>query len=306
MKSCCFIPLLLSLCVPVFADTPLPGVQYSTDAVIAPSGAGTDFWMYEEATPGNLARADHSANLHDVLSGHAGAPGGNVELFPTSEWPVFADASAAGAFASVIPTTLVGTAGASAFVFRSLNGNDWFGGGSGYNTSFGAPTLATQWFNGFIDSVVGAMTDPMAAAGVSMFRATLFDEWRDAGGFASLSDANIGYVYENTSGEIQFGLEGFLDASPRFRQFLNDSGYAGFSEFVPDGIQYSEVVMLNDEAYYSFGNGTPSGVQLDDAPFNSYTADFAFTEQVPEPSAISVVILALVPAMLRRKRRELL
>lgn len=249
-------------------------------------------------------KTDNAANLHDVLSGHAGAPGGNVELFPTSEWPVHADASMTGAFATAMPTTLTGTAGASSFAFRSLNGNDWFGTGSGYDTSFGAATLATQWFNSFVDSVAGLMTNPFVAAGFSAARADLFETWRDSGGFASLSDANIGYVYgsETGDGTVHFGLEGFLDASPRFRELLTEAGHGGFAAFVPDGIQYSEAVILNDEVYYSFNNATPSGVQLDDEPFNSYTANFDFTSTVPEPSAVLCLLIGAGATALRRRR----
>lgn len=42
-----------------------------------------DFWIYEETIPGNPALKNNVANLHGVLAGHAGAPGGNVEFFPT-------------------------------------------------------------------------------------------------------------------------------------------------------------------------------------------------------------------------------
>lgn len=295
--------VLLALSVtPALADVALPGASYSVDAVLNPSAAGTDAWIYEETTPGNLTLTNAVGNLHGVLGGHAGAPGGNVELFPASETAAYIDSSAGTAFATASPVTLSGTAGSTAFTFRSLNGNDWFGSASGYSTLYGAGTLATAWFDGFIDSVASLM-NPVAAAGLNSVRGDLFDEWRDSGGFASLSDANIGYVYESTAtGGLNFGLEGFLDASPRFREFLQDAGYGMFAAFVPDGIQYSEVVMLDDEAYYSFLNGTPSGVQLDDAPFHSYTADFAFTKQVPEPSGLGLAAVALASGLFARRR----
>jgi hypothetical protein len=285
------------------ADTQLPNAVYSNNAVLTPSAPGTDFWIYEETTPGNLALTNVAGNLQSVLGGHAGSPGGNVELFPTSEHAVYADSSAGGAFASASPVTLAGSAGSSVFSFRSLNGNDWFSSASGFSNIYGSATLATAWFDGFIDSVASLM-NPVSAAGLVSVKGDLFNNWRDSGGFASLSDANIGYIYESTAtGDLNFGLEGFADASPRFRQFLDDAGYGAFVAFVPDGIQYSEVVMLDGEAYYSFLNATPSGVQLDDVPFNSYTADFAFVKTVPEPSSLLLIGAAGGLAVLRRRRQ---
>jgi hypothetical protein len=284
------------------ADVGLPGAIYSTDAVVSPSVAGSDFWIYEEATPGNLILTNDAAQLHAVLEGHAGAPGGNVELFSQSEFPEYLDAGSGGAFASVAPVYLSGTAGTFAFEFRSLNGTDWFGSPSGYDTSYGASTLATEWFDAFIDSV-SAISNPFVGSVLNANRSVLFDQWRDAGGFASLSDANIGYVYQDgVGGDLHFGLEGFLDASPRFRQFLADAGYGLAAGFVPDGIQYSEVVMLNGEVYYSFGNATASGVQLDDAPYHSYTGDFEFVASAPEPGgALLIAVVGFWLMLFRRK-----
>jgi hypothetical protein len=291
----------VSIASPALADTNLSGAIYSNNAILTPSVMGTDAWIYEETTPGNLTLTNSGSQLNAVLGGYAAAPGGNVELFPQSETSAYtSDSSASSAFANTVPVKLTGTAGSTAFAFRSLNGNDWFGSASGYNNTYGADTLATAWFNGFVDSVASLIPNPVVAAGLNAARADLFADWRDSGAFASLSDPNIGYVYEN-AGQLNFGLEGFLDASPRFREFLAESGYAAFAAFVPDGIQYSEVVMLNDEAYYSFLDGTASGVQLDDAPFNSYTADFAFAV-VPEPSSMALLGAAGVLTFFRRRR----
>lgn len=302
-RSFVWLPaVLLSAMVQAHGDVTLPGAIYSTNAVISPSNPGTDYWLYEETSPGNLTQTNAPGQLTEVLRGHAGASGGNVELFAMSELLIYQDSTLTGEFASVAPVTLSGTAGSVDFTFRSLNGQDWFGTGSGYDTSYGAATLATEWFNDFITSVTSLMTDPFAAAGVNLLRANLFNQWRDAGGFASLSDANIGYVYQDgATGELNFGLEGFLDASPRFRQFMQDAGYGGFSDLVPDGIQYSEVVMVDEVPYYSFNNATASGVQLDDAPFHSYTGTFAFAV-VPEPSGVMLAGFAAALGCLRRRR----
>lgn len=303
MKRLLLLPFLLLGLTQASADQTLAGAAYSTDAVISPSSPGSDFWLYEEQTPSNLALTNNPANLISVLQGHAGAPGGNIEIFPLSETSTYADMSVTGAFANTTPITLSGTAGTASFTFRSLNGQDWFNTGSAYDTSYGVANLANQWFNGFIDSVISKMSNPGVIAGINASRSSLFDDWRDTGGFNGLSDANIGYVYQEvSSGDLKFGLEGFIDASPRFRQFMADNGYGAFVSFVPDGIQYSEVVILNGVVHYSF-EATPSGVQLDDAPYNSYTGTSAFTVQTPEPSGAMLALMTFSLALLRHRRR---
>ncbi|TLD72145.1 PEP-CTERM sorting domain-containing protein [Phragmitibacter flavus] len=303
-----FVPLLagaiavaMSVQTTVKADEALPGAMYSTDAVVTPGTVGNEFWIYEESTPGNLVLTNDAGQLHAVLRGHAGAPGGNLELFAWSELPGYVDASSGGAFATVVPVTLSGVAGAFAFEFRRLNGTGWFGSTSGHDTTYGASTLATEWFDGFMDHVA-ALSGGFVAAVLNANRGGLFDDWRDAGGFASLSDPNIGYVYQDgVGGNLRFGLEGFLDASPRFQQFLTDAGYGAVAGFVPAGIQYSEVVMLNGAAFYSFGNATSSGVALND-PFQSYTGTFAFVSSVPEPGgALLIGTIGVFLLLCRRK-----
>lgn len=278
-------------------------VTYSVDAMVnAP--APTLFYVYKEGSPGIIV-LDNTYPVTSALMGTANAAGGNVELFATGDAdPLYEDPANGQPFSTVPLVSLTGTANGAAFNLTSLNGTLWFtttGGGS-YSLAYGANNLANTWFNGMMDTVIAKMTqqniNPAVIAAVNGSRASIFDAFRDAdgGGFTELSDPNISHLYED-AGQFNIGLAGFMDQSPRLRAL-----FPQFEAFIPDGVQWSEVVMVNGQPLYSF-TGVPSGVLMNDN-FSSFNATYivmAPAPQIPEPATFSLSLLAAA-ALLRRRR----
>jgi len=185
---------------------------------------------------------------------------------------------------------------------RSLNGNDWFNDSLGaYNLSYGSSNLANDWFNDFLSQMA-------ASASLAPFiignEAALFDSFRDNGGFAQLSDPNISYV-DLTGSDIEVGLAGFLDAKPRVVDLLTSAtgqSSSFLSNFVPDDLQLSEVVIIDGEAYYEF-SASPSGVIFNDG-VGSYSGTYEITVSAHAPEPSSALLLALGACGLLGKRRR--
>ena len=286
--------ILLSLAA---SAATVSAVTYSTNAVVnAPSP--TQAYIYKEQPAGTIV-LDNAYPVTSALQGTAGAAGGNVELFATGDSdPAYLSPAAGGAFATVPLVTLSGSANNAPFVLSSLNGASWFTttGGGGYSTVWGATNFANVWFNGLLDALIVKANNAIFTLGVNQNRATLYDSFRDAGGFTETSDPNISYLYED-GGQFHIGLAGFMDQSPRLRVL-----FPTFANFIPNGLQWSEVVMVNGVPLYSFV-GTPSGVVMNDN-FGSFNATYALTApapQVPEPGTAALLLLPAA-AMLRRRR----
>jgi uncharacterized protein (TIGR03382 family) len=274
-------------------------VTYSTNATVtAPPPTLTYTYREEPGNPGNLI-LDNTYPVTDALQGTAGAAGGNVELFATGDQdPQFANPASGQPFATVPLVSLAGSANNAEFTLTSLNGNTWFTttGGGTYDVAWGANNLANVWFNQLADAVVAEITNALVIGLINANRQSIYEAFRDQGGFTELSDPNISHLYED-AGTFNIGLAGFLDQSPRLRVLFPD-----FAAFIPDGIQWSEVVMVNGVPRYSF-TGVPSGVSLDDN-FGSFNATYVITApaaQIPEPASAALAVLA--GAALGRRRR---
>jgi hypothetical protein len=272
-------------------------VTYSSNPVVT-APAPTQYYVYREQPAGIIVN-DNSYPVADALQGTAGAAGGNVELFATGDAdPAYTNPAQGGAFATVPLVTLTGTANNAPFNLSSLNGNIWFTTTTNtYSTTYGAQNLATRWFNDLADAMIARVNNPTFTLGINASRATLYSGFLNQGGFTELSDPNISHLYED-GGQFNIGLAGFLDQSPRLRAL-----FPQFFNLIPDGIQWSEVVMVNGVPRYSF-TGTPSGVRMNDN-FGSFNATYVITApapQIPEPGTIGLLLLPAA-ALLRRRRK---
>ena len=291
-------PILCLLCLAGTASA----VTYSLDPIVT-APAPTQFFVYKEQPAGTIV-LDNTYPVASALMGNAGAAGGNVELFATGDSdPLYQDPAGNLAFATVPLVSLTGTANGAAFNLTSLNGNIWFTttGGGGYSTVYGASNLATVWFNQLMDTVIAKMAaqnfSALVIGAVNGARATIFDAFRDDGGFTELSDPNISHLYED-AGQFNIGLAGFMDQSPRLRAL-----FPAFEQAIPNGVQWSEVVMVNGVPRYSF-TGVPSGVVMNDnfGSFNATYVIIADAPRIPEPATASLTLLGAA-ALLRRRRK---
>ena len=284
------------LCLLCLADT-ASAVTYSLDAIVT-APAPTQSYIYREAPPGALV-LDNTYPVTSALQGTAGAAGGNVELFATGDSdPTYVNPALGQPFSTVPLVSLTGTANNAAFNLTSLNGTLWFtttGGGS-YDIAWGANNFANVWFNQLMDAVAAKMTNAIFIGLLNANRQSIYESFRDQGGFAESSDPNISHLYED-AGQFNIGLAGFIDQSPRLRAL-----FPTFASFIPNGVQFSEVIMVNGVPRYSF-LAVPSGVVLDDQ-FGSFNGTYVITAaapQIPEPATASLALLG-VAALIRRKR----
>ena len=274
-------------------------VTYSTDATVT-APAPTQFYVYREAAPGSLV-LDNTHPVPAALQGTANAAGGNVELFATGDLdPNYANPANGQPFSIIPLVSLNGTANGSPFTLTSLSGTTWFTTtGGAYDTGYGVSNLANIWFSGFADAIAARMTATGLGAFVGLLNAnrpTIYQTFLTQGGFTELSDPNISHLFED-AGQFNIGLAGFLDQSPRLRAIFPD-----FANFIPNGVQFSEVVMVNGVPRYSFA-AVPSGVVLNDQ-FGSFNGTYVITApapRIPEPAATALSLLAGA-ALLRRKR----
>jgi hypothetical protein len=240
-------------------------------SITDPSVSGSDYYLYE-AIGGETFR-NGSADLSSILEGSAGSPGGNLELFASSE-------QAGANFMQ--PTSLSGTIGGKDITISSLTLSDWamdVGGGM---------TFAQQWFGKALDangiSLVHPFYGDLTGAAFNMFVGN--------GGLQRFSDPNISYVNQDDStGEINIGLAGHHNAADLIADVLPSQ----LQSFLPDSIQASEVVKVTyngaSKLLYSF-DASLSGLVAADDGFShngNYEVSMAGvppTESVPEPSAM--------------------
>jgi hypothetical protein len=285
--------------------------------------SGNDYYLYD--VNGSQTYLNQSASLDSILQGNSSTPGGNIELFASSE-----NQSGLAAFMSGQTTSISGTVGGQNLTLSSLNANDWFWDGSKINTSYGANNLANRWFGEFWDK--GA-TETVKTNGVSVqktvtfntpwglktqninvalnaaqARAFAFDQFNSIGGFARSSDPNISYVYEDNN-DIKIGLAGHYDLKAFYTQ---DSQYAWLAPYLVDGFQASEVLKYSygdtTDYLYSF-NATRSGLLETDGwshngNYEVKIAGAVQSKDVPEPITGLIAAAGLGGAAMRRMKKS--
>lgn len=262
---------------------------------------GTDYLLYD--VTGNSTYVNPNANLNSILAGNSAHPGGNVELFASSE-----TLSNAQFLASTASTSVSGLVAGSMLTLSSLTAADWFSTGSGMSMSYGANNLANRWFNDFLNAA-GQGSASLAT------KADLYNIFGGIGGFQRSSDPNISYI-NSSGGNINIGLAGHFDLKAFYTR--PGSPFAMVAAFLPNGFQASEVVRATyngtTQYLYSF-SATNSGLTNDVGPGadgTSHSGNYEVSLRsvvtpprrtaVPEPSAM--LALFGLGAFLVTKRKQ--
>ena len=272
---------------PAFAGS-LTGATLNNDAV-----NGTDYYLYDANTT-NTFRND-SASLSKILTGNAGSPTGNVELFANSEKLTNTQFNS---YSKV--TTLSGVIGGKSITLSSLTLADW------NSVQKNGKTLAKSWFDDALtNNGLGALVGTSTAN-------TLYSSFISKGGLQRFSDPNISYVNQNdTTGEISIGLAGHYDATSLLLPVIPNSLkplLAGKT------LQASEIVKVSynggpAQYLYNF-TATNSGlVEVGDGISHKgnyeVTLDGIPPEAVPEPSAmLGLMAVGGLFAASKRKSRK--
>ncbi len=261
--------------------------------------SGSDYLLYGTCSPTSTCLSP-GADLNTILAGNAASPGGNVELFASSE-------TAAGnvAFVNGTRTSLTGTVAGKNLTLSSLTFADWFGAPN--QVYYGASNFANTWFNAFLNAAGFGGEAPF-------LKAQAFNTFLGIGGFQRSSDPNISYI--TTSGsDILIGLAGHFDLKAFYAASPNPVMKA-FANLLPNGFQASEVVKATidgtDQFLYSF-SATASGLTNSagagaDGASHSGNYEVALRgvvtptpESVPEPS--SMLGLAAIGGLFAAKRK---
>jgi len=281
--------------------------------------SGNDYYKYD--VNGSQTYLNQSASLDSILQGNSSNPGGNIELFASSE-----KQSGLTAFMSGQTTSISGKIGGQTLTISSLNAKDWFWDGSKIDPSYGANNLANEWFAEFWEK--GA-TETVKTKGISVkqtvkigpktqkidvaltaaeTRKFAFDKFNSIGGFAGSSDPNISYIYEDKN-DINIGLAGHYDLKAFYTQ---DSQYSWLAPYLVDGFQASEVLKYTygdtTDYLYSF-NATKSGLLETDGwshngNYEVKIAGAIQSKDVPEPITGLVAAAGLGGAALRRMKKS--
>ncbi|XWK86078.1 MAG: NF038130 family PEP-CTERM protein [Phormidium sp.] len=211
-----------------------------------------DAWLYDNnygsCGPTSTCLTNDMSRLNAILAGNSSAPGGNVELFASSE-----GVNLSTYLTSNARTNIEGTVAGRSLTLSSLTATDWFG--SSLNTAYGADNFANRWFNEFYNAAgLASSFGNSTVARSTAYYAFLSDQVK---GFQRSSDPNISYI--TTSGsDLLIGLAGHLDAKAYYAPILGS-----LATFIRDGFQVSEVVKVNyggvEQFLYSF-NATSSGL----------------------------------------------
>lgn len=264
--------------------------------------AATDYLLYDSNATNTFLSPN--ASLQAILGGTAANPTGNVELAASSE---------KAGFDFTKNTTLNGTIGGRAISISSLTSADWA-------SSYKGTTFGQHWFNSALTangftSMVGTTTGT-----------TLFDIFKNNGGFQRFSDPNISYVSQDSSNVINMGLAGHYNASSLFTKSIDQyvattklsssqkTMMAGLkSQLSSKVIQASEVVKTTYEGKTDYGfsfSATQSGL-VERGDNLSHTGNYVVSLQgiepvkkkVPEPSIVLglIGIAGLAKRKLRRR-----
>jgi hypothetical protein len=285
-----------SLAVGVTAIATNPAQAGTLTGVTIGGTDATNYYVYDVSGNNTVLVPSNLTNVQKVLDGNAASPTGNVELAANSEL---------SSFNFLKNTTLSGQIGGKALTLSSLTATDWFG--ATLNTSYGANTLATKWFNDFLvkagkGNIVGTSTAASAF--------NLFGQLR---GFQRTSDPNISYVnQDDATGEIKIGLAGHFDLKAYYSQ--PNSGFATLAALLPNGFQASEVVKYTyngkTDFLYSFfatSSGLTANVGTDRL---SHSGNYEVTipgvppAKTPEPSVMLGVLGVAGMFAAQRKLRK--
>lgn len=263
--------------------------------------SGNDFLKYD--VNGSQTYVNQSASLDSILQGNSSKPGGNIELFSSSE-----KQSGFAAFMSGQTTSISGTVGGQNLTLSSLNAKDWFWDGSKLNMSYGASTFANKWFNDFYSNAVIAPS-PLFT------QEKAFNQFSQIGGFLASSDPNISYVDQVANGDIKIGLAGHYDLKAFYQnqaKLQNNWQLGVFSTLIKDGFQASEVLKYTygdkTDYLYSF-NATRSGLLETDGwshngNYEVKIAGVVKSQEVPEPITGLIVAAGLGGAAMRRMKKS--
>ena len=246
-----------------------------------PSIVGTDFILYDasyDADPADLPTPfvqpgfdgytfeNPNADLATVLMGDASRPGGNVELFASSESVGFGGP----------PVSITGTLDGNEITVSSVTAADW-------------DVFGLDWFEGFVRAAVDFETE----ADLNDFLENDLDStyffFQAFGGRETFSDPNISYINSNEDGDISIGLAGHFNARDRIA-----SQNPFLASLLKDEVQASEIVRVDYQGQtrylYSF-SATNSGL-YENGEFqntgvtSSHTGNYEVSIQVPEPGAL--------------------
>ncbi|MBD2502530.1 NF038130 family PEP-CTERM protein [Anabaena azotica] len=260
----------------------IPAQAGSLTNVTISGSAASDYLVYGVQGNNTVRIPSNLTNVQQVLDGNAQSPTGNVELRASSEQSNFNFSQ---------NTTLSGTINGEILTLSSLTASDWFGTGTSINTTYGANTLATRWFNDFL---VNAGKGNLVGTSLATSAFNLFVQIR---GFQRTSDPNISYVnQDDTTGFITIGLAGHFDLKAYYSS--PNSGFATFAKLLPNGFQASEVVKYTyngvTDYLYSF-RATRSGLTASegtDTQSHSGNYEVGFqgivpaSTPTPEPSVV--------------------
>lgn len=264
--------------------------------------AGNDYYLYEaydSNDPDTLAdktrRIYDNNQINTILQGSCtvaaftpsnrcpqGSPGGNLELFATSETLNFAQFLAQNQATSLIANFGDGTN----MTLSSLTAQDWFGNAG---TNYGANNFANFWFNqslntyGFTDAVISSF---------GYTKATLYDKFRNDGGFQRFSDPNIAYVNKKRNGTVDIGLIGHLNAANLLLPLLSPQKQTLLQLFLQNRpLQASEIVKVTYQGQsqyrYSFSAANSSLVAGDGTPGHDGLYKPKISFNVPSVTALS-------------------
>lgn len=263
-----------SIVAGVGAIAATPAQAGSLTNVTISGSATTDYLVYGVQGNNTVAIPKNLTNVQQVLDGNSASPTGNVELAASSELSNF-DFSK--------NTSLTGEIGGKSITLSSLTALDWFG--PSLNTSYGANTLATKWFNDFlVNAGKGNLVGTSSAA-------TAFNVFKLLKGFQRTSDPNISYVnQDDTTGIIKIGLAGHYDLKAYYAS--PTSGFSSIASLLPNGFQASEVVKYTyngvTDYLYSF-KATLSGLTVSngqDTKSHSGNYEVSFQGIAPKPQIV--------------------
>ncbi len=269
--------------------------------------SGSDIIKYEAIDSNNDGSLDTTvanpdADINALLQGNCsvpayepqyqcqpGEPGGNLELFASSEQLDLDEFKAHDEVTSLDVTFDDGRS----MTLSSLTAVDWFG--ESLNTSYREGTLAYDWFNAALNAY--NINDGLLRVMGYNNKASLYNTFLDNDGFQRFSDANISYV-NNDNGTVDIGLAGHYDATQMLLGVLNPAQdeqlkFAQRWGILPPQLQASEVVKVthNGRTSYAYTFSAARSTLSSDDGTHSHTGvyDPQFTldpVDVPEPSIL--------------------
>ena len=269
--------------------------------------SGSDIIKYEAIDTNNdgildTTVANPNADINALLQGNCsafayspnyecnpGEPGGNLELFASSEQ---LDLNEFLGHQDV--TSLEATFDDDrSITLSSLTAVDWFG--EDLNIGYGANTLANRWFSDALDAY--NINDSLLGL-LGYSQESLYDTFLNGGGFQRFSDANISYV-NNDNDTVDIGLAGHYDATHLLLGVLTSEqqrqlNLAQFMGILPPELQASEVVKVTHNGRTSYAytfSAARSTLSSNDGTHSHtgvYNPQFTLDDpvDVPEPSIL--------------------